>query len=152
MENQIDIQDEIKLRITPSAANYLLTATRWAKFLAILGFVYSGVVLILAFSIGAIMSLSMASAQMAMAGIPVVFLSFIYIVIAIISFLVAFYMYSFASKCQKGVNLHDEYEIEVGMKAMKTFYMIWGIIAIVGLSIVVLSLFVGIIASAAYSV
>lgn len=149
MENEMDLQDEIKVRLTPLAESFLLTATRWSKFLAILGFVYSGFIVILSFSIGSIMSIAAATNPMAMAGFPAILVSVIYLIIAVVSFFAAFFMYNFSVKTQRGIKLREEYSIESGMKAMKNYYMLMGILAIVGLSLFVLGLFVAIIAGVA---
>ena len=151
MEETLDIQEEIKIRLTPLAESYLLTATRWSKFLAILGFIYAGFILIMSFFIGTLFSLAAANSPIGLGGIPGIFLSFVYIIIAAVVFLCAYYMYNFATKTQRGIKTREEYNVEAGMKSLKNYYLITGILAIVGLSVAVLFIFVGIIAGIASS-
>lgn len=154
MESEINVQDEIKLRLTPMAEQYMLAATRWAKFLAILGFIVAGIMLIFSLSIGAIMSLATSMNPAAGAGfaaVPVGIISGVYITISALYFAIAFYMYHFASKTQSGILKRDEYLVEAGFKAFKTQLTIMGVLAVIGISMILLAFVIAIIAGIAAS-
>lgn len=149
MENEIDLQDEIKLRLTPLAENYLLITTRWVKFLAILGFVMAGILVVMSFAMGAIMSLISNAGAGSTGQLPAVAMSAIMLIGAAIYFIIAFYMYRFATKTQRGIKMREEYNLEEGFKALKTYYLIAGVMVVVVLSIYALILFIAIIAGLA---
>lgn len=156
MENEINVQDEIKMRLTPMAEQYMLASTRWAKFLSILGFIAAGFMLIFSLSLSSIMSLATAfnpAGGAGLAGVPIFFLSAIYIGMSVIYFMIAFYMYNFATKTQRGILQRDEYSMEAGFKALKSQLTLMGVMAVIGLSllalIVVFAIIVGIASAAA---
>lgn len=147
---EVNIQDELKLRLTPIASNYLLTASRWAKFISILGFILSGLILIMAFSMSTIMSLTMAGGGgVGLAGFPFFLVGILYGVVAAVYFFLSYSVYNFGSKTHKGIKMHNEYDIESGTKSLKNTFLIIGIMAIIGLSMMVLTIFIGIIAGVA---
>jgi hypothetical protein len=152
MEKEVNIQDELTMRLTPMAEQYLLAATKWAKFLAIIGFVMSGLMIIMALSIGSLLSLATAmggAAGAGMAGVPVVLFSIVYIAMGLVYFFIAFYMYNFASKTQRGILRREDYNIEAGFKALKIQLTIMGVMVIIGLSFFALIFVIAIIAAIA---
>lgn len=149
MENELNLQDEIKMRLTPMAENFLMAATRWAKFLSVLGFILSGFILILALAFGTIISAlgAMGGSSAVAAGVPAALGTIVYLIVSVIYFFIAYFMYNFASKTQKALTSRQEQLMEDGMKSIRNYFQIIGIMAIIGLALFVVIILVGIIAA-----
>jgi len=155
MENEINVQDEIKMRLTPMAEQYMLASTRWAKFLSILGFVVAGFLLIFSLSLSSILSLAATfnpAGGAGLAGVPIFFLSAFYIGMSVIYFMIALYMYNFATKTQRGILKRDEYSMEAGFKALKSQLTLMGVMAVIGLALFALIIVIAIIVGIASAV
>lgn len=150
MDANTEIQDELKLRISFNAQNYLLTAARWAKFLGVIGFIFSSFLVIAGFSMGSIMSLITQQSGMPMTGaFTGVGFIFIYLLIGGLYFLISFFLYSFGSKTKHALTIQDELILEEGMKFLKKHLATIGVLTIVMLSIYALALVGGVIAAIA---
>ncbi|SDF39105.1 hypothetical protein SAMN05216464_11733 [Mucilaginibacter pineti] len=143
-------QPEIVL--TKEAQYYLATATKWATFLGILGFIFCGLFLIFSLSFGAIVSqmakfmpYNPATAMMAGMGGGVIVFS---LLIDLLYFFFALYIYQFATKVKAGIKFQDSALITKGLEKLKSFFKLWGIVTIVIIAIYILS-FIGVIIFAA---
>ncbi len=132
------------LILTPEAQSYLLTAGKWATFLGILGFVFCGLFALFALSIGTI--LTAASTQMPfnpglqmMAGFGTGITVF-YLLIDLLYFFFALYIYQFAVKIKAGINFSDSAHITAGLGKLKSFFKLWGIVTIVIICVYVLAI------------
>jgi hypothetical protein len=150
MNANTEIQDELKLRISFNAQNYLLTAARWAKFLGVIGFIFSSLLVIVGFSMGSLLSLIPQQEGMPLTGAftGVGFL-FIYLLLGGLYFLISYFLYSFGSKTKHALTIQDEGVLEDGMKFLKKHLATIGVLTIVMLSIYALALIGGIIAAIA---
>jgi hypothetical protein len=113
-------------------------AAKWAKFLAIVGFILAGFMAIVALFIGTIMSsLSTYSAMPAAAGS---FISVLYLIIAAVIFVLNLFLYQFANRTITGIAIKDAEILEKGIHRLQSFFKAYGIIMIVYLSLIVLGL------------
>lgn len=121
--------------LSTEAQYYLTTAGKWANFLGILGFIFCALFLIPALSMGAIMSKVAESAPYnpmfaAFAGFGGV-LTVFYIVLDVLYFFFALYLYQFATKIKAGIKFSDSATVTVGLGKLKSFFKLWGIVTIV---------------------
>ena len=148
------------LVLTPDAKYFLHTAARWANFLAILGFILTGFVVLGALYwlvLGGTIATTMSQNQGG-TGIPSLYgglagalgsgMGVIYLLIAVFYFLYSFYLYKFASSTKKAVLFNSIADITIGFKNLKSFFKLWGIITIVAIAIGILA-FIGVIIFAA---
>jgi len=134
-ENNLTPQPPQDIVLTPEAQSYLLSAGKWATFLGILGFIFCGLFLLMALSIGAIftkMSETMPynpglKMMAGMGGGVTVF----YILIDLFYFFFALYLYQFAVKVKAGINFNDSAHLTAGLGKLKSFFKLWGITTIV---------------------
>jgi hypothetical protein len=132
------------LILTPEAQSYLLSAGNWASFLGILGFIFCGLYLLFALSIGSIITKvaemqpynPAAAAMIGMGSGITVF----YVLTDVLYFFFALYLYQFAIKVKAGINFSNSTHITTGLRKLKSFFKLWGIVTIVAIALGVLGL------------
>ncbi|RDV12550.1 hypothetical protein DXT99_22555 [Pontibacter diazotrophicus] len=133
------------LRITPPSAEFLRTAARWGKFLAIIGFVMIGFMVLMALGIGAFMSgmmQGMNNTTGVMSALGSSFFSIFYLLFALLYFFPVLYLYRFSSKVQRALDLQSETEIDEAFKNLKSLLKFMGVLTIIVLAFYVLSILV----------
>lgn len=144
--------DTQQLTLNFNAKNHLLTVTRWAKFLAIIGFIGTGFMALASLFILVFSSFIPNIGQMGSASpalMPIKFIGFIYMGFAVFYFFIAYYMYTFASKSANAITLNLDSELEAAFNAMKKQYTLMGIFTIVMLALMLIVMAVGIITAIA---
>lgn len=145
MENQIlESPGSAGLEIGEETQTYLYETKRWANFLAILGFIFVGLIVVLAFSISTILS---SLGQGRLGNFPGPLFGAIYLVVAVLNFFPVLYLYRFADHLGKALAIKNPEDLTAAFKNLKSHYRYIGIVAIVVLSFYVLAFAGGIIAA-----
>ncbi len=126
---------------------YLLETTRWTKFLAILGFISIGFILL--FAIGLLGgSDSTYSANGIFATLGKVGFFIYFLVIAVVYFFPAYFLMKFSSSMKLGIQTNNIENVTEGFRHQKNLFKYMGILAIVGIALVlVIFIFAGVLAS-----
>jgi len=136
MENNLENR---KIEIGQESLGYLDTTRKWTMFLAILGFVGLGLMLILGLLAGSFMSAfsskmsgmeGMESAR-AVGGVASVFVFIILLVVAVIYFFPLLFLFRFSRHTAKAVANVDANELQLGLKNLKSYWKYMGILIIV---------------------
>ena len=135
--------DTVKqLELTSESAAYLLKAAKWGKFLAILGFIMTSLLIIA----GIMMSFVLNSVKDEMIPLNMPFspkvLSFFYVVVAAISMIPVIFLNSFSNNAVKAVKFSDTEKMTTSMKQLKNLFVFLGISTIVMLALYVIVLLV----------
>jgi len=127
-----NLYNEQSMQINSEIKDCLLTTAKWANFLAIVGYIGLGFMLIGALSLGA-----MSSQLGAMAGASEVFtwLPLVYLLIAVLYFFPVYYLHRFATNTKRALNANNESALTDGMRYLKSHYKYLGICVIVVLGI-----------------
>lgn len=136
--------DLLQLGISDRANLYLKEAARWARFLAIFGFVIMAVVVLAGIGLTTYFSALMASEFGAMGG---AILPVIYILFSLLYFFPCLYLFRFASKTRAAVLSSDAALLEAGLKNLKAFFRYMGILLIVVLAFYALAFVIALIAA-----
>lgn len=131
------------LRIDEICQMHLKETAKWTKFLAIVGFVITGIIVIVAFFAGSLLS-EMPGAELA--GVGAGLFTILYLIIAIIYFFLSLYLYRFATSMQVALNTNSQDELSKSFMNLKLMYKIIGIIVIAYLGLVALGILFSIIA------
>lgn len=131
-----------ELQIDQPVSNYLSETAKWGKFLAIMGFIGCGILLLFGIFATTFMS-SLSSIEGAAIGSS--FLMVIYILLALLYFFPCLYLFNFASKMQKALRANDQVQLTESFKNLKSCYKFMGILMIVFLAIYALAFIGGII-------
>ena len=134
MENEItnaSIEMEAKLSITSEGSSYLTTTAKWATFLSIIGFIGTGIMVFLGVTMMATLSLS---SIRPMLGFPASIIGVIYIVLAVLYFFPAYYLYNFASKTKLALYNTNQAALDESLMNLKNTFKFLGIMTIVLIS------------------
>lgn len=118
------------LAIDETAKGFLLEAARWAKFLAILGFIAVGFMVLAGIFASAFSSTVLDEYNISTSVIAVVYLIF-----ALIYFFPFLYLFNFSSKTRKALRVNDQFALNLGLSNLKSHYKYVGVLAIIMLII-----------------
>jgi Family of unknown function (DUF5362) len=141
-----------ELQLDQSSINYLNESARWSRFLSIIGFIYCGLMVIMGLFFGSIMTRmlpSMGGDAAAGAMIGSGFFGIFFIVMSLIMFFPALYLFNFSSKMRRALNSNDQPLLTESLKNLKSFFKFYGILLIVVLSFYALALVFGVIGAIA---
>jgi hypothetical protein len=129
-ENQVQVP-----QLTSESAAYLLKTAKWGKFLAILGFILTGLI----FIAGILMSFVLSTVQDEMVPLNLPFspkiLSIIYIIIAGISVIPVIFLNSFCNQTIKAVKNSSSVNLAHSMRNLKNLFVFMGISTVVMLAL-----------------
>lgn len=129
--------------ISPRIKEYLIETTKWAKFLAIVGFIGVGLMVL------ASLFLIAAGAMMPIqGGPPLAILAVVYLILATLMFFPTLYLLNFSIKMRKGLDDSENSDVEKGFENLKSYFKFVGIFTIVILSFYVLGILAGIMGAA----
>ncbi len=127
-DKPLDYEMQEGLHINEASRRDLGEAARWAKFLAILGFIGVGIMVLT----GLVASAMLGSLPgMDSEPFPPAILAFFYIAFALLYFLPILYLYRFAAHAQEAVRGSSTQELEVALANIKSHYKFIGILAVV---------------------
>jgi hypothetical protein len=144
MENieKTEQSDELSV-LNNKIKNYLLETSKWGNFLAIVGYIGMGLMVLLAL----IVLLGSASfGQYSEFPFPMKSFGFLYIIIAAIYFFPVTYLYKFSMQIKNGLNSNDSDSLTYGFENLKSLFKFTGIFTIIILSIYALGIGIALIA------
>ncbi len=137
------------LHLDQQSVNYLKEAARWSRLLAIVGFIYCGLMAVCGLFMGSmmtrIMTSSLGGSDMAMSGVGTAFISFFIIFMALILFFPAYYLFNFSSKVKRALQNNDQAVLTDSLRNLKSFFKFNGILVIIVLAFYALALISAII-------
>lgn len=139
------------LQIDGTAYTHLKETAMWAKFLGIVGFVLSALLVIVAIFAGTFMAKIMQSSPYnttASTSMGAGFLTILYLIIAGISFFMSLLVYRFGTRTKKALLTTDQASLNAGLGSLKIMFRVYGIIMVIYLGVVALALIGGIAAAA----
>ena len=143
MENSLDsnLEHATGLKITEQAKSFILETAKWAKFLAIVGFVFIGLMVLGAFFM-LIAGASLPGMGGAGAGVGI-----LYLLMALLYFFPTYYLLIFANKIKIGLSQSIQNDVDAGFENLKSMFKFMGILMIVVLGIYALFIVFALIAA-----
>ena len=115
-----------------SGLKYLNQAAKWARFLAIVGFIMIGLLLLLAVGLGLfVAAIQESSEDQILGGADGAVAFFVYGLMALIYFFPTLYLYRFASRSQKAIRSRDSHLLEDGFENLTSCFRFIGILTII---------------------
>lgn len=128
------------LSIDPMTKNHLAEAARWAKFLAIVGFIMCGLMVVLAIFAGSIIgqmdSYSRYETSADVTSAAAVTVAIFYIIGALLCFFPYLFLFRFASKMKFALSSNDQEMLNASFQNLKVTFRYVGIVTIICLSLV----------------
>ena len=118
------IPDPDGMNLSLFAMSNLRTVAAWASFLAIVGFIFIGLMVIAAFGM-------FVSGGMMYGGMSTGMGGFIYLLFALIGFFPALYLYRFSILMKKAVAQHDALRLDYSCSNLKKYFRYVGILTII---------------------
>lgn len=129
-------QEQVVLQVTEDIRSYLYETSKWTRFLAIVGFVATVFMVMLAFSVSAMMGAmdTMTAGNNPYAQIPQGVLTFWLLIFSLIYFYPSFLLLKYSTACKQAVLYGDNESLVTAMAKMKSFFKFWGVLFIVLIS------------------
>jgi hypothetical protein len=140
-----------ELSFDRESIDHLTETAKWGKFLAIVGFITCGLLLIVSFFVGSIMSSTSAlvpspypsAESRAVSNLGGAFFTMIYIIGAVIYFFPCLYLYRYSVRMKTALNTNDQTKLNQSLKSQRMLYRYIGIVTIITLSLYVIGLLIG---------
>ncbi|MFN0082555.1 MAG: hypothetical protein ACKVOM_08560 [Ferruginibacter sp.] len=141
-----------ELQIDNNAYLHLKETAGWAKFLGIVGFVFSALIGIIAFVVPAYLKSSMSSNPYGNAGAGMFsmmsgFITVLYLILAIMGFFISLFAYKFGVKTKLALQNTDQESLDKGLMNLKFLFRFHGIIMIIYLGFITLAIIGGVVGS-----
>lgn len=143
----LDENFELGLNLTTDIREFLRETAKWAHFLAIVGFVMVGFLVLIALFFGTFMNMAMSEIPGGMNGFPMTFFVVFYLILAGICVFPALYLLRFATNTKRALQVDDQIALSVAFENLKSHYKFAGICTIVFIGFYVLIIFFSLFAS-----
>lgn len=143
MEDNLHVQNEENLIIDWRSKEFLKETAKWSKFLAILGFI--GIGLMVLFSL---VMLFAPSSVMSNGDFPFggkIFMMLFYLAFSALYYFPVFYLYQFSENTKKAIENNDNKAIRDAFEFLKSHYKFIGILTIILLSLYAIIIFIALI-------
>lgn len=123
-----------QLIVTEDMRSYLYDMAKWASFLAIVGFVITGFMVLASFTIGAAMSTNPELAKLLASSTlsPVGFTIFC-LIYALAIFYPSLLLFKYAVKAKQGILYGEQDSLNDALNNMKSLFKYWGILTFIGI-------------------
>ncbi len=129
-----------KIEIDQEVISNLNTTRKWTMFLAILGFIFLGFIIVFGLIAGTFLS-TFKSDEVNL-GIPESIMIIMFIVIAAIYFFPVYFLFQFSRHTSKAVVTLDKQELNKAFNNLRAYFTYIGIMAIVVITIYILAIVV----------
>ena len=137
------------LQIDRQVSTYLSETAKWGKFLSIMGFIFCGLFVIVAFFAGTTMATSFNQLGVGDRAWLRPVITVVYLILALLYFFPCLYLFNFSVKMQRALRTNDQLSLTESFKNLKSCYKFMGILTICILSFYVLAIIIVIISAAA---
>lgn len=132
-----------QLTITSTSKSFLRETAKWAKFLAIIGFILIGFMLVFAIFATTIFDMA-AKMQPGIPGGLGIAMTITYVVLAIIYFFPVYYLLQFSNKMKVALSTKNDETLAKSFEMLKSHYKFIGVFTIITLSLYTLLIVVSV--------
>lgn len=143
MEDNLHVENGENLVIDWRSKEFLKETAKWTKFLAILGFVGIGFMVL-----GSLVMLFAPSSLISNGDFPFggkIFMMLLYLAFAVLYYFPISYLYQFSENTKKAIENNDNNAIRDAFEFLKSHYKFMGILTIILLSFYAIMIFIGLI-------
>ena len=147
MEDNLRVENGENLVIDWRSKEFLKETAKWTKFLAILGFVGIGLMVL-----GSLVMLFAPSSLMSNGDFPFggkIFMMLLYLAFAVLYYFPISYLYQFSENTKKAIENNDNNAIRDAFEFLKSHYKFMGILTIILLAFYAIIIFIGLIGAGA---
>lgn len=147
MEDNLHVENGENLVIDWRSKEFLKETAKWTKFLAILGFVGIGLMVL-----GSLVMLFAPSSLMSNGDFPFggkIFMMLLYLAFAVLYYFPISYLYQFSENTKKAIENNDNNAIRDAFEFLKSHYKFMGILTIILLAFYAIIIFIALIGAGA---
>lgn len=132
--------EETRLIVTEEMRSYFYEIAKWSSFLAIVGFIFSGITIIGAFTVGSTIESNPQLAEMLgnFGALGKIFFTVVNLVFAFAIFYPSLLLFKYATKAKYGVLYGEQNSVNEAFSKLKSLFKYWGVITIIFISLYVL--------------
>lgn len=130
--------EEKKIDIGPETLKNLNSTRKWTMFLAVLGFIFLGIILITGVATGTFLA-AFKSREVGL-GLPESLILALFVVIAIVLYLPVLFLFRFSRNTRDAVQNRDKQKLERAFRNLRIYFTYFGILVIIILSLYLLAL------------
>ena len=144
-----------ELKLTSIGISYLNQTRKWTHFLSILGFIFTGIIVIAALFLSSILDMfsgmdnSYGISNISTIGTGTV--TVFYLFLAAIYFFLSLYLYRFSIRIKAAVHEHNSTLLENGLKDLKSYWKLIGILTAVVFGIYLFFFLISLLFGAAFA-
>jgi hypothetical protein len=137
-ENQTQL---FSLTIDPLIKSHLSETARWGKFLAILGFIMCGLVVVVGIFFGSLFGTLMNRTEnpygstVDYSGSFGAVMAVVYVIIAVVYFFPCLFLYRFSTKMKTALNGNEQSDLTLAFQNLKSLFRYVGIITVIFLGL-----------------
>lgn len=134
------------LQVDNNNISFLSEASRWGKFLSILGFVLCGIIVLCALFANTLISSAFKQVDPQFANLGAaggIIVAIYYLIIGLLYFFPSLYLFNFSSKMQTAIRNNDQVSLNNAFKNLKSCFKFWGILVIIGLCVIGVAIIFG---------
>lgn len=120
-----------QLGLTPQIKSYLQEASKWAKIISVVGFIFLGLFVVMAIIIGIFMGRFGSVMGGGMSILTRGGLVLFYLIFAVIGFFPFLYMYRFSSKMKLALANGDELQLTESFRNLKSMFKYYGVFTVI---------------------
>ncbi|MCX2429286.1 DUF5362 family protein [Pedobacter sp. GR22-10] len=126
------VPQEVKLVVTEEMRSYLYDITKWAKFLSIVGFVFSAMMVLISFSIPSMIAGNpMLAKQLGTLGQgSSTAITIVYLFLGLFYFYPSLLLFRISNQGKQGVLFGNQESLNSAIQHVKSLFKFWGIITI----------------------
>ncbi len=140
--------NENQLVLDELAQRHLAETSKWSKFLSIMGFIGSGLLVLLAFFMGTILSIMPSDGVEPLNGVAGAFGTVFYLLFAALYFYPSLLLYRFATRSEAALRSQDQNLLNDALDNQRSMYKFIGILTIITIGIYVLIILGGLLLGA----
>ncbi len=123
------------VEVTDSVKQHFLAAAKWTRFLAIISFIFGGILGI--FSLIALIGALVTGVGILILG------AFLYVGFTVVMIFFGIYLIKYSMSIEKGLNSNNQSEFELGIENLKSFFKLAGIYTIVFIGLYIILMIIG---------
>jgi hypothetical protein len=132
--------ENTRIELEPETLKQLNSTRKWAMFLAIIGFIFLGLIVIIGIIAGTFLS-AFSTGQKGL-GIPESLMFIPFLLLAAIYFFPVLFLFRFSKHTSHAIHTLDKMELHKGIKNLKLYFAYIGILIIIVLSFYIIALIV----------
>jgi len=138
-----------ELQVDQTAMSYLKDAARWARFLAVVGFIFCALFAVFGILFGTVFAnlFNTLGSGSAFGGLSGGGIAVFYVGAALLNFFPCLYLNNFATRMRVALRNNDQDQLNISFKNMRAFYRFVGVLMIIAIGLWVLAILIIMIAA-----